>query len=90
MSIQWVPSHVGVAGHEAADCQAAKRAKVARVEVVKHKQTVDVWAELGLQEMSLESDCSECSDNDSGGSGTTSSDSDGEHHWILDKRSELG
>ena len=51
MSIQWVPSHVGVMGNERADRQAAKGACISLQQVTVHKAVTDIWADLGLEEM---------------------------------------
>ena len=51
LSIQWVPSHVGVDGKECADQKTAKGAKMSHEQALKHKAVMDIWAELGLQEM---------------------------------------
>ena len=51
VSIQWVPSHVVVVGHEQADQQAAKGAKISLQQVIVHKTVTGIWAELGLEEM---------------------------------------
>ena len=51
MSIQWVPSHLGMVGSEHANQQAVKGAKVSLQQVTVHKTATNIWTELGLGEM---------------------------------------
>ena len=51
VSIQWVPSRIGVEGNERADLHTRHRAKAAKHAVTAHKSATDIWADLGLQEI---------------------------------------
>ena len=74
VSVQWVPSHVGVQSNEQADCRAQQGAPVALPSVREARSAREAWQELGLEDM-LECDEEPESiwDVDSGGSGSRSS-----------------
>ena len=51
VSVQWVPSHVGVQGNEQADHCTQQRATAALPIVREAKSVLEAWQELGLEEM---------------------------------------
>ena len=64
MSVQWVPCHVGAHGNKCADQNAAKGARIAQGEVLARLEVVDIWEELGSEEMP---DSYDSDSNQSGG-----------------------
>ena len=75
VTVQWVPSHVGVQGNERADAGVAKGARRAFRAVLQYREVRDIWNDLGLEEMDEYSE-----DNLSGGSHDgAASDSDSEY-----------
>ena len=51
VSIQWVPSHVGITGNEKSDRGAAKGAERSLQQWREHRSVRNIWNDLGLQEM---------------------------------------
>ena len=50
VSVQWVPSHVGVEGNEQTDLWANKGAQIAQDKVVVYTSVTENWADLGLHD----------------------------------------
>ena len=91
VSVQWVPSHVGVQGNEQADhcAQQGQQGATAALPIAREaKSVLEAWQELGPEEM-LERDESGMAalDMDGGGSGSHSS-SDGTNETIMSEDSD--
>ena len=88
VSVQWVPSHMGVQGNEQADRCAQQGVTAALPSVTQARCVQEAWQDLGREEMS---ECDESGmsawDVDSGGSDSRSS-SDGTNETIISGDSE--
>ena len=88
VSVQWVPSHVGVQGNEQADRCTQQGATAALPSVREAKSVLKAWQELGLEEMSERDESGMAAwDADSGGSDSHSS-SDGTNETIMSEDSD--
>ena len=76
VTVQWVPSHVGVQGNERADAGAAKGARQAFRAVLQDREVRDIWNDLGLEEMDEYSEDDLSVGSQDGAASDSDSDSD--------------